>query len=81
MLSNYPPGVTGLEPQIAGGRSGGEVEIEAEEVECLCGEVTESVAITAELENGNLYGEWTCKTCGHVNDWDADSIDYLSFID
>jgi len=60
MSGNYPPGVTGFEPQIAG-------YDEAEgtqEVECECG-WTGEVPTTEEYSHGEVtwYAEWKCPKC------------------
>lgn len=61
-LSNYPPGVTGNEPQIAGYDATEEVR------ECpVCGEETEGWLSAMR----GLVATWTCFECDH-----EDEIDY-----
>lgn len=61
-MNNYPPGVTGLEPQIAGydSRDGGDVDLECEE--CEFAGTVESTEI---LVDGMVIKEWTCPECEH----------------
>ena len=64
MSGNYPPGVTGFEPQIAGyDEADG-----AQELECACGWVGE-VPTTEYISMGEVtwYAEWICPKCKESN--------------
>lgn len=67
--SNYPPGVTGAEYEIAGPD-----REEDEERECeYCGEVANVTVSYYKLE-----AWWTCPTCDNTN---VDEDDGINFID
>jgi DNA-directed RNA polymerase subunit M/transcription elongation factor TFIIS len=61
MSNNYPPGVTGHEPQIAG----------SDEHEVQCGRCSNAVTAYGTFQRGHRDGayaemDYTCESCGHV---------------
>jgi hypothetical protein len=71
MASNYPPGVTGFEPQIAGTRESESLqELDCGNDECdACYEVPSF----EEYSHGEVtwFAEWICKECGEENSRDG----------
>ena len=64
MSSNYPPGVTGFEPQIAGyAESEG-----TQELDCDCGHTME-VDTSEDYSHGTVtwIADWTCPKCNQSN--------------
>jgi hypothetical protein len=67
MSSNYPPGVSGFEPQIAGGdETEGEQDLECGNEECL---YEQCVGTFEDYGHGEVTwtAEWICDKCGEKN--------------
>jgi hypothetical protein len=62
-MSNYPPGVTGFEPEIAGydERDGEDVELECTHCE-YAGIVPSTLVL---VDAYTVVQEWTCPECEH----------------
>ena len=76
-MSNYPPGVTGWEPQIAGPESESE---KMDEMVCDedCGFGGEVLVTEVRYRADYMvYVEWTCPRCGRTHDFEyVDEPDY-----
>jgi hypothetical protein len=59
-LSNYPPGVTGMEREIAGGNE----QDGEQDLDCDCGH-TQTVGTSEDYSHGVVYwwADWTCDNC------------------
>ena len=67
MASNYPPGVTGFEPEIAGSNEvEGDRDLECGNEDCL---YEQSVVSFEEYSYGEVTwnAEWVCNKCGEEN--------------
>jgi len=67
-MSNYPPGVTGSEPEIAGyDEKDGLQEVECGNDPCT---YTLEVGTTEVYSHGIVtwYAEWTCPSCNESNE-------------
>lgn len=73
-MSNYPPGVTGFEPQIAGydESSGPDEEFECDHCE-FAGTVE---TILVYVERYTIVQEWTCPECEHDYSRERDPEDF-----
>ena len=70
MNSNYPPGVSGHEPQIVGAP---ERQVEGSFICDACDqEVHAKFTVTLDFE---WYGEWVCPECGHSNSYHEDETE------
>lgn len=79
MSSNYPPGVTGAELQIAGPDSDDQFEdareIHCDNAECADDEYREeNVTVDQWIYHGvvNEQWKWTCPKCGHVSKFESE---------
>lgn len=89
-LSNYPPGVTGREYEIAGPDS---EWTEVREVSCSndeCADFEKEIEVDLEMESyrGTWRGFWTCETCkmdhdieGEMSDYERDDYDRYDYLD
>jgi hypothetical protein len=83
MASNYPPGVTGNEPQIAGYDSSEDIdhrEASCQNDECAEFDKTEEreILLTKEFRSWNVvYESWKykCPVCGNESEWDSEYED------
>ena len=83
MASNYPPGVTGFEPQITGYDSSEDIdhrEASCQNDECAEFDITEEreIVLTKEYTSHNVVFEyWTykCPTCGTSADFEREYED------
>lgn len=83
MSSNYPPGVTGFEPQIAGYDS--KESVDHREASCQNDECVEfddvkerEIVLTKEYASHNVVFEnwsWACPTCGLSSDFEREYED------
>lgn len=76
-MSNYPEGVTGREPQIAGPSHEYWVEYDL-----ACGfdgcpllDQEQSVQLDVEVYGEVEYGEWECGACGRCNEYEGEVFD------
>jgi acetone carboxylase gamma subunit len=69
-LSNYPPGVSGNEPEIAGGHEFSNVRTHACDNESCSQYGVEDVEAEVDitLAYDTEYFEWVCPTCGARHD-------------
>ena len=74
-MSNYPPGVTGNEPQIAGYYE----KIDTREMQCRfrdC-EFEGEAEGTLETDLIDIWFHWICPDCGLENTTEIDSDEFL----
>ena len=69
-MSNYPPGVTGNEYEIAGPDA---EWTDIKEVYCNndeCADFEKELEVEMDLRSyrGEWWGDWKCDTCGRMND-------------
>jgi hypothetical protein len=76
MSSNYPPGVTGNELQIAGPDSEWEedMDVECQNDECEMFDETQTVEVSAWSYHGSATYNWDCPKCGHAHEFERDDI-------
>jgi hypothetical protein len=66
MFSNYPPGVTGNELEIAGPDSEKEAtqEVECRNDDCELCDIPQEVEGMEWTYGGTIYFDWKCPSCG-----------------
>jgi hypothetical protein len=64
-MSNYPPGVTGYEYEIAGAEAyyRGNRSVYCTDDDCPAFEILVDVDIDLESYDGNEWGTWECSVC------------------
>lgn len=75
-MSNYPPGVTGLELQIAGPDAewDEDMDVECANDECEMFDETQTVNVEAWSYRGSATYNWDCPKCGHSHEFERDDI-------
>jgi len=74
MSSNYPPGVTGNEYQIAGAdhEFSDEREVSCDNEECSEYENYFEAGVDVEMVGDTEYWTWNCPSCGSSRDYDRE---------
>lgn len=73
-MSNYPPGVSGFEPQIAGAseRDGEDMSLECDSCE-FAGEVPSTLYV---WDRYSITQVWECPECGREYERERDAEDF-----
>lgn len=74
-MSNYPPGVSGNEYEIAGpdAEYTEERTVECWNDECSLFELDQTVEIDLSAYRGEEWGDWTCDACGKTRDYTGET--------